>query len=155
MRRSFWLLLLAVLALGPACRRARLTPEEQVRKTIDVVLKAAGEHDMKPIANAVSEHYADRERNDKQQILGLVRMQFVIRPNIYVVAKVGAIDCPEPTLARVVLFAALASLPAGAVPDVRQLSADVYRFDLTMADEDGTWRVQRAAWAPATVKDLL
>jgi len=31
----------------------------------------------------------------------------------------------------------------------------VYRFDLTMVDEDGAWRVVRAAWHPATTQDLL
>jgi hypothetical protein len=54
------------------------------------------------------------------------------------------------------MFAAMASVPtAGVLPDVRNLSADVYRFELTLGDESGTWRVQRAAWSPATVKDLL
>jgi hypothetical protein len=53
------------------------------------------------------------------------------------------------------MFAALASVPGGVLPDLKNLSADVYRFDLTLADEDGTWRVVRAAWSPATVKDLL
>ena len=49
----------------------------------------------------------------------------------------------------------MASVPVGVLPDLRNLSADVYRFELTLVDEDGTWRVHRAAWAPATVKDLL
>jgi hypothetical protein len=155
MPRSLPFVLLAALLLSPSCRCSRLTPEAQVRKAIDEVIQAAREHDLGPIANAVSDHYADREQNNKQQILAQVRVQFLIRPNIYVVAKVASVDCPEPTQARVVMFAALASLPAGVVPDIRKLSADVFRFNLAMADEDGTWRVHRAAWAPATVQDLL
>jgi hypothetical protein len=154
MRRALVPLLL-LLGLCPGCRCSRSSPEEQVRQTIDAVITAVRERDVKPVANAVSEHYSDHERNDKQQVVALVRMQFVVHPNLYLVAKISSIECPEPVQARVVIFAALASVPAGVLPDLRNLSADVYRFDLTMADEDGTWRVVRAAWAPATVKDLL
>ena len=126
-----------------------------MRKTIDSVIAAVRERDIKPVANAVSEQYSDRERNDKQHVLSLVRMQFVVHPNLHLVAKISSIECPEPVQARVLMFAALASVPPGVLPDLRKLSADVFRFDLTMADEDGTWRVQRASWAPATVQDLL
>jgi len=143
------------LLLSPACRGARLSPEARVRQAIDKAVKAVRERDIKPLADAVSEQYSDRERNDKQQVLSLVRMQFLVHPNLYLVAKTSSIECPEPTQAQVSMFVALASVPPGGVPDLRQLSADVYRFDLTMADEDGTWRVVRATWAPATVKDLL
>jgi len=49
----------------------------------------------------------------------------------------------------------MAATSGGALPDLRSLSADVYRFDIRMADEDGVWRVVGADWSPATVKDLL
>jgi hypothetical protein len=147
--------LIAFALASPGCRRPRLSPEEQVRKTIDGVVKAVGERDIKPVAAAVSEQYADREGNDKKQIVSQVRVQFLVHPNLYLVTKVTSVECPEPIQANVVLYAAMASVPVGVLPDLRNLSADVYRFELTLVDEDGTWRVHRAAWAPATVKDLL
>jgi hypothetical protein len=155
MRRVLLPLLIVALVVAPGCRRARLSPEDQVRRAIDKAVKAVRERDMKPLADAVSEQYSDRDRNDKQHVLGLVRMHFVVYPNLYLVAKTSSIECPDVKQAQVLMYAALASVPSGVVPDLRQLSADVYRFDLTMADEDGTWRVVHAAWAPATVKDLL
>jgi hypothetical protein len=148
-------LLLAALPLVTGCRCSRPSPEEQVRKAIDVAVKAVRERDLKPLAAAVSERYSDGERNDKQQVLSLVRMQFLLHPNLYLVAKLSAVECPVPSEARVMVFAAMAAVPPGVVPDPRQISADVYRFELAMADEDGTWRVYRAAWAPATLQDLL
>ena len=148
-------LLIALVLAAPGCRRSRLTPEEQVRKAIDIVVKAVGERDIKPVAVSVSEQYADREGNDKQHIVSLVRVQFVLHPNLYLVVKIASVECPEPIQARAVVYAAMASVPAGVLPDLRNLSADVYRFDLALADEDGTWRVRRAAWAPALAKDLL
>jgi hypothetical protein len=148
-------LLIALVLAAPGCRRARLSPEEQVRKAIDVVVKAVSERDIKPVAAAVSAAYADREGNDKKQIVSLVRVQFLLHPNLYLVTKVTSVECPERIQANVVVYAAMASVPAGVLPDLRNLSADVYRFELTLVDEDGTWRVRRAEWAPATVKDLL
>lgn len=148
------MMLLAVLSLAQDCRCSRLSPEEQVRKTIDVAVKAVGERNIKLLAGLVSEQYADREGN-KEQVVSQVRVLFLVYPNLHLVAKISSVECPEPVQARVVVFAALASIPGGVLPDLKNLSADVYRFDLTMANEDGTWRVLRAAWAPATMKDLL
>ena len=154
-RTPISILLMALVLAALGCRRMRLSPEEQVRKAIDVVGKAVSERDIKPVAAAVSPAYSDREGNDKKQIVSLVRVQFLLHPNLYLVTKVTSVECPEPIQANVVVYAAMASVPAGVLPDLRNLSADVYRFELTLVDEDGTWRVHRAEWAPATVKDLL
>jgi len=147
--------LVALVLSATGCRSKRLSPEEQVRKTIDEAVKAARERDIKGLASLVSDQYTDREGNDKEKVVSHVRVLFLLHRNLYVVAKVSSVACPEPVRARVVVFAALASVPSGVVPDLKKLSADVYRFDLTMVDEEGSWRVVRAAWAPATVKDLI
>jgi hypothetical protein len=154
-RALLLLTFIALVLVAPGCRGGRLSPQEQVRKTIDIAVKAVGERDIKPLAALVSEQYTDREGNHKEQVVSQVRVLFVLHPNLYLIAKISSVECPEPIAASVVVFAALASVPKGVLPDLKNLSADVYRFDLTMVDEDGTWRVVRAAWAPATVKDLI
>ena len=148
-------LLIALVSAASACRGSRLSPDEQVRRTIDGMVKAVGERNIRPVAASVSERYTDGEGNDKQHIVSLVRVQFLLHPNLYLVAKTASVECPEPIEARAVVYAAMVSVPAGVPPDPRNLSADVYRFDLTLVDENGTWRVRGAAWTPATVKDLL
>jgi len=152
-RVSVLFIVLVVWASG--CRRARLSPQEQVRKAIDAVVAAVRERDIKPVAAAVSEQYEDKEGNDKKQIVSLVRVQFLLHPNLYLMAKIATVECPVPGQAGAVVYAAMASVPAGVLPDLRKLSADVYRFELTLVDENGTWRVCRASWHPATVQDLL
>jgi hypothetical protein len=154
MRRRAMPLLVGLL-LASDCRCSKGSPEEQVRRAIDGVVKAAQARDLKPVAAAVSDRYADRDGNDKEHLVSYLRVQFLLHRNLYLVAKLSSLECPEPTRGRVVMFAAMASVSGDSLPDLRNLSADVYRFDLTMADEDGTWRVERAEWAPATVKDLL
>jgi hypothetical protein len=154
-RRRRWRIFLALALAATGCHRSRPSPEEQVRKAIDDVIKAAGERDIKPVAASVSPAYADKEGNDKKQIVALVRVQFLLHPNLYLVAKVASVECPEPIQARAIVYVAMASVPAGGLPDLRHLAADVYRFECTLVDEDGTWRVRRAAWAPASARDLL
>lgn len=146
---------MVITLAATGCRRPRLSPEEQVRKAMDAVVTAVRDRELKSVAASVSEQYADSEGGDKKQIVSQVRVQFLLHPNLYLIAKTTSIECPEPGQASVVVYAAMASVPAGALPDLRSLSADVYRFELTLADEDGSWRVRRAAWNPATVKDLL
>ena len=126
-----------------------------MRQAIDTVVKAVNERKLGPVVAAVSEQYSDEEGNKKEQIVGYLRAQFILRQNLYLVVKLSSLECPEPGGARVVAFAAMAATSGGALPDLRNLSADVYRFDIRMADEDGVWRVVGADWSPATIKDLL
>lgn len=155
MRRRVALALLGALCLLPACRCSRQSPEDRVREAVDQVVKAARERDVKRMVAAVSDQYTDADGNKKDQIAQLVRVQFLLHRNLYLVAKLSSVECPEPSRAEVVVYAAMASVPGGGVPELTKLSADVYRFELTMADEDGEWRVVRASWSPATVRDLL
>jgi hypothetical protein len=154
-RRAPAIFLLLWLIAVPECRCSKSTAEEQVRQAIDTVVKAVNERRLAPVAAAVSEQYADEAGNKKEQIVGYLRAQFLLRRNLYLVVKLSALECPEPGRARVIAFAAMAATSGGALPDLRNLSADVYRFDIRMADEDGVWRVVGAEWSPATVKDLL
>ena len=119
------------------------------------MVKAVNERQLGPVAAAISEQYSDEDGNHKEQLVGYLRAQFILRQNLYLVVKLSSLECPEPGRARVVAFAAMAATSGGALPDLRSLSADVYRFDIRMADEDGVWRVVGADWSPATVKDLL
>jgi hypothetical protein len=155
MRRApiFFLLLSALLV--PDCRCSKSSPEERVRQAIDTVVKAVNERQLKPVIAAISDQYSDDDGQTKEQLVGYVRAQFILRQNLYLVVKLSSLECPEPAKAKVVAFAAMAATSGGVLPDLRNLSADVYRFDIRMADEDGAWRVVGADWTPATVKDLL
>jgi len=145
------LLLAASLA---ACHK-RLSPEERARQAIQAVVKAVAARDLKPIVGFVSDEYQDDEHNDKQQVVSLVRVQFVLHPNLYLLTRIVSLECPVPTQANLVLFAAMASVPASDLSDLSRWSGDVYRFELALVDENGTWRVRRASWASASAQDLL
>ncbi len=155
MRRLSLVVLLSSGLLLPDCRCSKSSPEEQVRQAIDTVVKAVNERQLKPVVAAISDGYADGDGNTKEQLVGYLRGQFVLRQNLYLVVKLSSLECPEPAQAKVVAFAAMAATSGGRLPDLRSLSADVYRFDIRMAEEAGVWLVVGAEWTPATVRDLL
>jgi hypothetical protein len=150
-------LLVALLLVAPACKRA-LTPEQQVRAAIAAAEKAAQEKDLRALGGFVSERYNDGE-NDRPLVLGLVRLQFLRFPSIHLLVRVSAVEFPQPGEARAVAFVAMASLPIAAASDLSRMTAELYRFDLELAEEGnrgkGPWRVRSARWAPARPGDFL
>ena len=69
-------------------------------------------------------------------------------------SRVSEVGFPQPDRAEATAFVAMAGRP---IPDAAALvgiSADLYRFDFTLADEDGTWRVIAADWLPANREDF-
>jgi hypothetical protein len=150
------LLVLLLLGLGamPACRK-RLSAEDQVREAIASAVEGVRERKVKKVAAIVSSQYADQEGRDRQSIVDLARAQILLRPNLFLVTRISSVACPEAGQCDAVVLAAMASVPTQDLSGLASSQADVYRFDLGLVDEDGSWRVRRASWAPASVKDLL
>lgn len=154
MRRALLLIVLTSIASG--CRKNRLTPEQQVRKAIADVEKAVEDKDSDGISAFVSEKYSDPEQRDRRTVRGLMRLQFLRYPTIHLLVRVSAVDFPVPGQARATVFAAMGSLPIGGAADIPRVTADVYRFDLDLAEEDkGRWKVTGAKWSRARPDDFL
>jgi hypothetical protein len=150
-RRAF----LAGALLGCGCKKP-LSPEEQVRATIGAAEKAAEAKDLGALAELVSAGYSDREQNDRQVVLNLLKVQFIRFPAIYLLVRIPGVVFPQPGQAEAVVLVAMAGVPFERAAEFTQVHADLYRFDLLLADEGkGRWRVVRASWGPAGVEDFL
>lgn len=147
-------IVLVGLVLVPSCRK-RLSAQDQVRDVIADAVLGVRERKVKKVAAIVSSQYRDKEGHDRQAVLDLVRAQVLLRPNIYLFTRVMTVECEQPGSCSAVVIAAMASVPMQSPADLARAQADVYRFDLDFVDEDGDWRVRRAGWAQAGVKDLL
>jgi hypothetical protein len=147
-----------VLVLGlmlAGCKRP-LTPEQQVRAALSAAEQAAQEKDLQALGGFLSEQYSDREQNDRQAVMGLLRLQFIRFPAIHLLVRVPHVGFPEPGRAEATALVAMAALPIAGPDELPRLSADLYRFDLVLGDEGkGHWRVRSAAWAPARAEDFL
>jgi hypothetical protein len=137
-----------VVALLAGCR-SRATPEQQVRAVIARAADAAEDKDLKTLAGLVSDRFAGPEGMDRAAVVQLLQLQFVRYPAIHVLVRVPSVGFAEPGTAQVTLLAAMASLPLKTPGDLTRAGADIYRFDLILAEESkGQWRVQSATWSP-------
>jgi hypothetical protein len=154
MARTSALLLILVAGLASGCRK-RLSAEAQVRAAIEGAAQGVRDRKVKPVAAIVSEQYRDKDGNDRQAILGLLRANILLRPNVFFLDHVSKVACEPSAPCVAVVVAAMASVPSQSLPDLLKSQADVYRFDLTFVMEDKTWRVREASWHPADPQDLL
>lgn len=147
-----WTLVALALALG--CGRGAETPEDQVRRVLAALEAAAEARDVGALKEHLSEAYKDAQGNDRRTVLGMATGHFMRNKSVYVFSRIAQVEIPDPGSARAEALVALAGTPivdAGALPRV---NADLYRFDVRLRDEDGTWRVISAAWQPATLSDF-
>jgi hypothetical protein len=149
-----WMLAALTLALALGCGGDERSPEDQVRRVLAALEAAAEARDVGAMKEYLSEWYQDAQGNDRRTVLGLATGHFMRNKSVYVFTRIGAVEIAEPGLARAEALVALAGTPiadAGALP---QVHADLYRFDVRLRDERGTWRVISAAWQPATLSDF-
>lgn len=110
--------------------------------------------DLGGLKNLVSDAYHDDGGQDKRAILGLLFVQFRRYESIHLFTRIDRIEIRElHATARV--FAAMAGRPIPRAEDLPALRADLYRFDLTLTEEGGEWRVTRSSWRPAVLTDFF
>lgn len=144
----------ALVLSASACRSGGDSPEAQVRATIGRAEALAEAKDLGGLKALLSDAYRDDAGQDKRAILALLFVQFRRHESIHLLTRIDRVDI-EPAQARATVFTAMAGRPIAAVSDLPALRADLYRFDLRLVDERGTWRVTKSAWRPAVLEDFL
>jgi hypothetical protein len=151
--RPLAVLLLALLFV--ACRGEPDTPEAQIRALVARAQSAAEEKNLATLRGMISERYADAMSNDKRALSGVVAYHLMRNRSIYLLAQVGQIDFPEVGRAEAVVYLAMAARPIASVAALGGLRADIYRFDLHLAEETPRdWKLREAQWRPAELDDL-
>lgn len=137
--------LCACAALLPgACGRDD-SPEAQVRAVVAAAEKAAEDRDASALFELIAADYRDGRGHDAAEIKRYVRGYLVAHQSIHMLTRVEDVQLPAADLARVRVTVGMLGREAG--PESSwDLAADVYEFDVTLAREDGDWRVTRADW---------
>ncbi len=144
----------AVAAALWSCGEDASTPEDRLRAFVDAVQAAANESDIDALRGSVSASYTDSRGNDKAQIDRMIGLQ-ILRGRPYVLLRVQDLALTDPSHAELRVLAGMARVPVGGFEELRKAAADVYVFDLTVADEGtGEWRVTSASWRFAGPDDL-
>ena len=158
-RSGAWLPGLAVLFLA-ACTAAPDSPEAQVRALISRAESAAEKQDVGVLKELISETYTGEQGQDRQALAGLLTYYFLRHQTIHLFTRIQSVEFADanadPRSARASVLVAMAGTPILIVDDLERLRADLYHFDFDLVrEDDGEWRVSRAAWSRATRSHFL
>jgi hypothetical protein len=148
------LLALVLAALLAACGDDT-SPEQQIRALVQTAQDAANEQDADALQELVAESYADPRGLTKADIDRTLALQMLRGGRPYVLLRVQELELGDPASAQLRVLAGLARVPVGGFEEMLRLSADVYVFELELANADASaWRVTSARWRPASAADL-
>ena len=163
-----WLAALPVVIVA-ACSADPDSPEAQVRALISRAESAAEKQDVGALKELISEGYTDEHGQDRQGVAGLLTYYFLRHQTIHLLTRIQSVEFADaergeladpgsagPGNARASVLVAMAGTPILVVDDLERLRADLYRFDFELLrEDDGEWRVTRAAWSRATRGNFL
>ncbi|WP_096361160.1 hypothetical protein [Sulfuricaulis limicola] len=157
-RFQLWPVLILVLSISifnGACSSERDSPEAQVRALLAQGEAAAEKKESGVLRQMVSEKYADSQGQDKKAIDAILRYYFLRNQSIHLFTRIRLINFPQPGVAQADVMVAMAGQPISGAEELERLRADLHRFEITLARENGEWKVIRAEWRRAEFADFL
>jgi len=133
---------LAAALLLTACGPAG-TPEDEIRALIDRAEAAAEARDAGGLRALVADDYRDGDGRGAEDIRRYVQGYLIAHQSIHLITRIDAIEIRGAEVAHAIVAVGMLGRDSDAAWD---LAADIYRFDLRFAREDGEWRVTRADW---------
>lgn len=155
--RSILSIFSLIWLLGPfaACSQPSPSPEHQIRALIAKGEKAAEEKDLQTLKSLLSETYKDEDGNRKAEVVKILAFHLMRNESIHLLTRIRAIELPDPKHASATVFVAMAGGKLGSIDDLLRYRADLYRVELTAADEGrADWKVTSATWRPAETSDF-
>lgn len=148
-------LALAVAFLAGACSSGRDSPEAQVRALLKQGEAAAEKKEAGVLRRLISEKYSDSQGQDKQAVEAILRYYFLRNQSIHLFTRIRQISFPRPDIAQADVMVAMAGQPIADTEQLERLRADLHRFEITLARENGEWKVTHAEWRRAEFADFL
>jgi hypothetical protein len=147
--------LLSVTSFTGACSSGRDSPEAQVRALLVQGEAAAEKKESGVLRQLISEKYSDSQGQDKKAVEAVLRFYFLRNQSIHLFTRIRQISLPQPDLAQADLMVAMAGQPITDTEQLERLRADLHHFEITLARENGEWKVTRAEWRRAEFADFL
>ena len=127
------------------------SPEAQVRAVIAEAEAAAEARDASALRDLVADDYRDGRGNDAEEIRRYVHGYLIAHQSVRLLVRIEKLELKATDLARLRATVAMVGREAESA-GAWDLAADVHEFDVTLAREDGEWRVTRADWRPALAR---
>jgi hypothetical protein len=154
-RSPLLIFLLSVAFFTGACSSERDSPEAQVRALLAQGEAAAEKKESGVLRQLISEKYSDSQGQDKKAVEAMLRFYFLRNQSIHLFTRTRQISFPQPDLAQADVMVAMAGQPISDAEELERLRADLHRFEITLARENGQWKVMRAEWRRAEFADFL
>ncbi len=138
-----------------SCSAERDTPEVQVRALLERGEAAAEKKKTAVLRQMISEKYSDSQGQDKKAIEAILRYYFLRHESIHLLMRIQQITVPKPDVGQAIVMVAMAGQPISGAEELERLRADLHHFEITLARENGEWKVTRAEWRRAEVGDFL
>ncbi len=123
-------------------------PTQQVRELLSGAEHAAEQRDGGYFANLLAESYRDDHGNDRDEMLRLIRGYFLTHTKVELVSHIDSVELEGTDAARAVLHAGVLGRRAGESL-LGGLEGELYRVELELVEDDGTWHVIGASWRRA------
>ena len=137
-----------LLAAGLAACGNGPSPEDEIRAVVAAAEQAAEARDAFALRALVADDYRDDRGRGAEEIRRYVHGYLVAHQSVHLLVRIEDIELKATDLARLRATVAMVGQEAEGA-SAWDLAADVYEFDVTLAGEDGEWRVTRADWRPA------
>ena len=138
-----------------SCGGEDTTPEGRIRAGVDGAVEAAKDRDVLGIRSFISESYRDDMGQGKDAV-GLLLSAHLKRPTfLHIFHKVKSVSVDPSGTAEAVVMVAFGTKEIPGAESLVEVNADVYRIELDLADEEGTWRVTGATWKQGKATDFL
>jgi hypothetical protein len=120
------------------------SPEAQVRAVVQEAEDAAEARDASRLFDLIAPDYRDPRGFGADELRRYLHGWLIAHQSVRLLTRVESIEFPAEDLARLSVTVGMVGREAGS--EAWDLAADVYDFDVTLAREDGEWRVIRAEW---------
>lgn len=120
------------------------SPESQVRAVVAEAEAAAEARDASRLFELIAPDYRDPRGFGADELRRYLRGWLIAHQSVRLLTRVESIEFPAEGLARLSVTVGMVGREAGG--EAWDLAADVYDLDVTLAREDGEWRVIRAEW---------
>lgn len=138
-------LLLTALLLIACDASPNLSPEGQLRDTIESIEFAAQARSLSGIMEHVSDQYADHQGNDKKAIGQSLQLLIIRNQKINLFSIIRDLSV-EGEFASAEISTAMTSRELDLSNESNRLRADSLRFSVAFANEGGDWKVRSVSW---------
>lgn len=120
------------------------SPEAQVRAVVAEAKAAAEARDASRLFELIAPDYRDPRGFGADEIKRYLRGWLIAHQSVRLLTRVNSIEFPAEDLARLSVTVGMVGREAGG--EAWDLAADVHDLEVSLAREDGEWRVIRAEW---------